>query len=673
MLRSFAFAVWTASLFIVVAGAQPAARKEPAYYAGTERVSRVEARPPGIRLGLRQPREFALAPLSGSEAARLAGPGPRLRIGIHRNLPPAALSMGEWQTTAEGTRVWRLALRSPGSVGIRVEFRHFDVGGGRVWLHDGSHFTGPYTGRGIFDNGRFWSATVFSELVILEYEPVAESAGEPALPFEIQTIAHRAKFAPRAGVPFRTGRDAGASGGSTQDASAPDPADYCHLDPNCYPDWVPAMSMVARLAFEDDGDEYSCSGSAIGTRDNSFKPYLLTAGHCIHDEDAARTLEAYWTYQTSACGAPPPASLDSSTKSTLGAHLLEFGTIPQGDYSLVLLQDVPGGVTFSGWDIADPPLGTNLTGIHHPVGSWKRISFGDRVADQEADVEGADAPANDYLQILWNQGRTEPGSSGSPLFSAPGVIVGALTYGEVSPTLSACQIDPSIDGYYRFSNAYPHLKDYLEDLPSVEVVLSRSALSFTVANHAAPPAQTVRLTTQSAGQVTYKLRADAPWIFIPTVSGTLSASAPAQVAVGVDVTQLAQPGQYTGTVTLLSGAAPPRFIDVTVEVRANQSNVSASVSPNPVYQSGGQWSFTIRLSESAGAATRVTALKLNGTDYSSAIASWFGTDHIAANGSIAAPLSGAGTFPPGAQYIEFWGVDDASGQQWYRVATVQFQ
>ena len=163
MLRSFAVTAWTAGLLIVAAGAQPAARKEPAYYAGTERVSRVEARPPGIRLGLRRPREFALAPLSGSEAERLSGPGPRLRIGIHRDLPPAALSTGGWETAAEGTRVWRMAIRSPGAAGVRVEFRHFDVGGGRMWLHDGTQFRRPLHRRGIFDNGRFWSATVFSE------------------------------------------------------------------------------------------------------------------------------------------------------------------------------------------------------------------------------------------------------------------------------------------------------------------------------------------------------------------------------------------------------------------------------------------------------------------------------------------------------------------------------
>jgi hypothetical protein len=92
-----------------------------------------------------------------------------------------------------------------------------------------------------------------------------------------------------------------------------------------------------------------------------------------------------------------------------------------------------------------------------------------------------------------------------------------------------------------------------------------------------------------------------------------------------------------------------------------------------VVQSGAQWSFQIRLAETAGASTRVTALKFNGTDYSADIVSWFGTDRIAASGAIVAPLAGAGVFPHGDQYFEFWGVDDASGQPWYRVASVTFQ
>jgi hypothetical protein len=214
--------------------------------------------------------------------------------------------------------------------------------------------------------------------------------------------------------------------------------------------------------------------------------------------------------------------------------------------------------------------------------------------------------------------------------------------------------------------------DYLENLPAAEVLPDKSAVSFTVTNHAASAAQTVQLSTQSSGQVAFKLRADAPWISLSAASGNLTAGKPAPITLAVDPTQLTQPGQYSSTVTILSGAAPPQFIDVTATASVNQSNVVASISPNPVYQSNGQWSFTIRLAETAGAATTVTALRLNGMDFSPDIATWFGTAHIAANGVLQASLSAA-NMSPGNQFFEFEGIDDASGQTWYRTATVTFR
>jgi len=662
MKRRLAGAVWLTIGCATVAGAQSFTRKEPAVYAGTGQSSLVSPPPPGIRLRLPGAREFALAPLNEAETARLAEPGIFQRVGIHRAVPPAALSAGAWETTPDGGRVWRMAIRSPGSEGVRVEFRNFSAGSGKVWLHDGSQVAGPYSGRGLFDDGHFWSATVFSESVTVEYEPEAGAPADAALPFEIRGIAHRGRR-PAAGRLF----------GDAPQATATDPADYCHLDPNCYPDWKPAMSMVAELLFEDSGSEYACSGSAIATRDDSFIPYLLTAGHCIHSEDAARSLETFWTYQTASCGAPPPASRNTSTKSTLGAHLLGSGSLEQGDYSLVLLKDVPSGVTFAGWDMADPQTGASLTGIHHPKGSWKRISFGSRTTDASAQLDGALAPANLYVQVLWAQGRTEPGSSGSPLFSSPGVVVGTLTYGPASPTLSACEISPSIDGYARFSNAYLQLRDYFENLPAAEVKPTQSDMRFTVASQQASPAQTVNLTTQSPGQIDFKLRADAPWIQLSAVTGTLSQNGPAQVQISVDASQFDRPDLYTSTVTILSGAAAPRFINVTADVRATQSNVQASITPSPVVSSNGQWQFTVSLTEMGGVATHVTAIQVDGVDYSSLITYWFGSDHIDANSSIQASLTANGVFPNGSQYFEFWGADDASGRPWYRVISARFQ
>src|SRR4051812_28538630 len=123
-MRHLTITAWAVTLCATIASAQPVSRKEPAFYAGTERTSRVEVQPPGIRFNLRKPREFALAPLSTSERAKLSGPGPRLKTGVHRSLPSGALSTGAWETASDGLRVWRMAIRSPGSTGMRVEFRN---------------------------------------------------------------------------------------------------------------------------------------------------------------------------------------------------------------------------------------------------------------------------------------------------------------------------------------------------------------------------------------------------------------------------------------------------------------------------------------------------------------------------------------------------------------------
>jgi hypothetical protein len=572
------------------------------------------------------------------------------------------MQTGAWQTASDGTPLWRVALRSPGSMGMRVEFREFSVGAGKVWLYDGAQFVGPYSGRGLYNDGHFWSATVASESVVLEYQPAtAAGAGDP--PFRIANIAHQAR-------PVMSSQSQAAITTASEDA------DFCELDANCYPDWQPAVKMVGQLDFEDGGEEYLCSGTLVATRDNSMIPYLLTAGHCIHDEAAARTLEVYWKYQTSSCGATPPASHASSETSPLGAHLIGFGTIEEGDYSLVLLQGVPSDVTFSGWDTADPPVTAAVVGVHHPNGSWKRISFGNRTGDADAEVETpegiSDAPADLYLQIQYNLGRVEPGSSGSALFTTPGIIVGTLTYGPEDPVLTACEIAPFVAGYGRFSNTYRNLQAYFENWPAAAVTPAPANVSFSVVNQAAPAAQTVKLTSQTTGSVSFRIRPDASWISVSAVSGQISAASPVTLKVSVDPTQLPLPGQYSSTVTILAGTAAPQFINVTVTVQASQSNVTAMVAPATVTSSNGIWSFQIQLADTAGVATRLTAIKINGTDYSANIAAWFGANQIPASGAILAQLKASGV-PAGPQYFEFWGADNASGQTWYRVATATFK
>src|SRR5262249_12972930 len=281
------------------------------------------------------------------------------------------------------------------------------------------------------------------------YEPDSDHPAGTEPPFTIRTVSHQT-------LALGAASDATGAVAPVPDAGTKDLADTCHLDPNCYPEWTDNMRMVAQLSFEDQGVRFFCSGALVSTRDHSGKPYLLTAGHCMNNEAAARSLEVYWTYQKSSCYAAPPASRENSTKSTKGANLIATAPISGGDFGLVLLKDVPSSVLFADWDLGDPPLQGEVAGIHHPVGSYKRISFGERAVDATYLVEGDLAPGNLFHQVYWKKGRVEHGSSGSPLFSAPGVLIGQLSYSIFSQQLSACKIDPSFAGYGRFSNVYQH-------------------------------------------------------------------------------------------------------------------------------------------------------------------------------------------------------------------------
>jgi hypothetical protein len=87
----------------------------------------------------------------------------------------------------------------------------------------------------------------------------------------------------------------------------------------------------------------------------------------------------------------------------------------------------PGGVGFAGWTTAAPS--GRQTGIHHPGGRPKEYSQG----ELQNDFTNSSLPASSYLYGIWDDGVTEGGSSGSPLFNPAGQVVGQL-YGKVCPT-----------------------------------------------------------------------------------------------------------------------------------------------------------------------------------------------------------------------------------------------
>ncbi|MEO8131971.1 MAG: trypsin-like peptidase domain-containing protein, partial [Bryobacteraceae bacterium] len=221
-------------------------------------------------------------------------------------------------------------------------------------------------------------------------------------------------------------------------------------------------SAVASILFTTAGASYLCSGSLIADAGNSGQPYFTTANHCVGDSATARTVVAHFQYQAATCNGVAPDYF--SVPKVSGAQYLASAPIAQGDFSLLLLSAAPPpGSAFLPWaGGAEPATGAAVVAIHHPghvldgsAPNSKRISFGTRDRAQVANIEGELMPADKNLFVRFDpgQGYTEPGSSGSPLISQSGQIVGTLTGGAEGTLLSPCNPSFANAVYGKFAAA----------------------------------------------------------------------------------------------------------------------------------------------------------------------------------------------------------------------------
>ena len=263
------------SAMFLVAATASAQRKSPVM--GPVKLPEVKELPPGLVAGLPQAERYMLGELAPSERALLAAKGRVPHIGVHRPIGSEALSGGQWETLPNGAAIWRFAIHSPSAAGMRVQFRAFSAGSGKVWVYgaDGQS-QGPYTDKGIFGNGDFWSGTVWGDTATIEYQPVDDSR---SLPFEIQSISHRVASHARSSLLKVT-------------APAIDPAGACNLDVICYPEWSDAVKMVAETIFEteDNGQQVEAACTPRSSR-----------GCCLHRRRRP-SRSAVWTMQAIGTG-----------------------------------------------------------------------------------------------------------------------------------------------------------------------------------------------------------------------------------------------------------------------------------------------------------------------------------------------------------------------------------
>ena len=197
--RSGIFFVLTFALLAQSAWGQ---RLGPLVKDNQQRSKAAAVQPPSLQLSLPSPAVAALPPL-GPDDLQLLKPqeGQPPVIGIHRQLPQGSVELsfsgGTARTTVEGAwqsipagRLWRLRIASPSARAMRVHFRDFAIGAGKLWLYsaDGQAVP-PYTGSGLYGDGNFWSDIVFGDRLTIEYLP-DPAATEEAVPFQIVEISH---------------------------------------------------------------------------------------------------------------------------------------------------------------------------------------------------------------------------------------------------------------------------------------------------------------------------------------------------------------------------------------------------------------------------------------------------------------------------------------------------
>lgn len=170
------------------------------------------------------------------------------------------LKDGKWQKT-DSTMVWSLKISSDNAYSLNFTFSElFLPQGGKLYVYneDGSMVYGPVTDRQNKHGTTFLTDIIQGESVIISISVPKER--QPLVKLTIQNVIHGYK---------------NLFGFLSLEKSA----QSCEKDVACYPLWNDQSDGVVQILLAS-GDAL-CSGSLLNNTAQDFKPYILTAFHCI--------------------------------------------------------------------------------------------------------------------------------------------------------------------------------------------------------------------------------------------------------------------------------------------------------------------------------------------------------------------------------------------------------
>ena len=367
------------------------------------------------------------------------------RFGVEYDVNLTTENSGAWETLEDGSRLWRVAISAPDAVAINLRFGQFRMPEGAsvfVYDTDKTHFLGSFTR----ENNKKWGSLAIGncyadEIVVELHLP----NGAPAnWSLQIDQIVHCYRGMKSNFELSNTESNRGPFGNSGA----------CNIGINCPEgvDWQVEKKGVALIAS---GGFAICSGSLVNNTAMDGTPYFLTANHCLGGET---NWVFYFHHEAETCSGntgPTDMSISGSTlKASNGGSdfgLLELSSTPPADWN----------VQYCGWDNSDAETVTAATGIHHPSGDLKKICH-----ENDSPYHTSQFGAQVWFIDEWEEGVTEGGSSGSPLFDQNHRIIGQLYGGYAA--CSGSQNNGEADWYGRFgvswdgASASTRLRDWLD-------------------------------------------------------------------------------------------------------------------------------------------------------------------------------------------------------------------